>query len=109
MRLALVLSLLEARTQQHPLQVLATTHSPQLLRFLQRDHLDYVYVAYRIEGIVQTRLKKLKELPHFMEVLEKLDLARMLESDWIESTLFFEEGEPTPIEVESGEPEAVPE
>jgi predicted ATPase len=108
-RLALVLGLLEARTKRQPLQVLATTHSPQLLRFLQRDHLDSVYVAYRVEGIVQTRLKKLKDLPNFMDVLKDLDAARMLESDWIESTLFFEEGKPAPIGLESGEPEEAPE
>ena len=85
------------------MQVLATTHSPQLIRLLLPRNLDTTYVTYRLEGMQQTRLKKLKDVPHFLEVIQESDAARLHESAWIEQTLFFSEGEAKPFELEPEE------
>jgi len=102
-RLALVLDLLEGKTKEKALQVLATTHSPQLVRLLLPKHLESTYVTYRLKGMQQTSLKKLKDVPHFLEVIQESDAARLHESAWIEQTLFFSEGGAKPFELEPEE------
>ncbi len=102
-RLALVLDLLELATKGKALQVMATTHSPQLVRLLLPKHLEHTYVTYRVEGMQQTKLKKLKDVPHFLEVLKESDAARLHESAWIEQTLFFTEGTPRSFELDPKE------
>ncbi len=102
-RLALVLDLLELKTKERTLQVMATTHSPQLVRLLLPKHLEHSYVTYRVEGMSQTKLKKLQDVPHFLEVIQESDAARLHESAWIEQTLFFSEGKAKPFELDPEE------
>lgn len=102
-RLALVLDLLEMKTRSRALQVMATTHSPQLVRLLLPKHIESTYVTYRLEGMPQTSMKKLSDVPHFLEVVRESDAARLHESAWIEQTLFFAEGQARQFELESEE------
>jgi hypothetical protein len=90
-RLALLVELLESVTSQGRTQVVATTHSPQLLRLLSQKTLENASVVYRLPGSNVGRIKRIIDLPHIREVLEKQDLARLHESGWLEDILNFSE------------------
>ena len=80
-------------------QVLATTHSPGFVRLLT-DHLDHAYLTYRVEGVPESRLKSLLEIPTLADVIKSQDIATLYETGWMENTLFFTEGTPEPIVLE---------
>lgn len=96
-RLALLVQLIETTTAQGKTQVVATTHSPQLLRLLSRETLEHASVVYRLPGTSAGRIKRIVEIPHIREVLETQDLARLHESGWLEDILNFSEA-PDPDE-----------
>jgi predicted ATPase len=98
-RLFLLMNLLEIRSKNAGLQIFSTTHSPQMLRLL-RD-LSFASLTYRVEGVNETRIKSLPDIPKLMEVLKDSDIARLYEGGWMEQTMFFEEGEPEPFELDS--------
>jgi len=100
-RLFLLMNLLEIRSRNSGLQIFSTTHSPQMLRLL-RD-LSFASLTYRVEGVSETRIKSLPDIPKLMEVLKDSDIARLYEGGWMEQTMFFEEGESEPFELESEE------
>lgn len=97
-RLALLVQLLESTTAQGKTQVVATTHSPQLLRLLSRSSLDHASVVYRLPGTSAGQIKRIVDIPHIREVLKTQDLARLHESGWLEDVLNFAEA-PEPDEV----------
>ena len=100
-RLALLVQLLETTTAQGKTQVVATTHSPQLLRLLSRESLEHASVVYRLPGTSVGRIKRIVDIPHIREVLETQDLARLHESGWLEDILNFSEApEPTKLEAD---------
>ena len=72
-----------------------------MLRLL-RD-LSFASLTYRVEGVSETRIKSLPDIPKLMEVLKDSDIARLYEGGWMEQTMFFEEGESEPFELESEE------
>lgn len=96
-RLALLVQLLETTTAQGRTQVVATTHSPQLLRLLSQSSLEHASVVYRLTGTSFGRVKRIVDIPHIREVLETQDLARLHESGWLEDILNFSEA-PDPSE-----------
>jgi predicted ATPase len=100
-RLYLLMNLLESRTTGGELQVFMTTHSPQLLRLLKPPAMPYASLTYRVEGVAETRIKSLPDIPHLCEVLETSDIARLYEGGWMEQAMFFEEGEPEPFELDA--------
>ena len=94
-RLALFVQLLETVTAQGKTQVVATTHSPQLLRLLSHESLEHASVVYRLPGTSTGRIKRIVDIPHIREVLKTQDLARLHESGWLEDILnFIEAPEP---------------
>ena len=90
-RLSLLVQLLETTTKLGKTQVVATTHSPQLLRLLSRESLGSASVVYRLSGTSTGRIKRIVDIPHIREVLETQDLARLHESGWLEDVLSFTE------------------
>lgn len=91
-RLHLLYHLLRTRTAKGLVQVFSSTHSPQLLRLMSQDDLPHVSLSYRVEGVDETRLKALPDIPQLKELIEKQDIARLYEGGWMEQALFFDEG-----------------
>ncbi len=102
-RLALLMDLLEQQAKNKGIQIVATTHSPQVLRLIKPENLKYATLAYRLRGSPETRLKSLPEIPHLMEVIAKSDLARLHESSWMENAMEFSEGAEETFPIEAGE------
>jgi predicted ATPase len=93
-RLHLLLQLIEQNVSDDPddtTQVLATTHSPQLLRFLSEESLEATSVIYRSEDRPDATIVPVMDIPHIEDVLERKDLGRLFESGWMENTLAFAE------------------
>jgi predicted ATPase len=86
-RIDLLLQLIEQSVTAEDIQVLATTHSPQLLRLLNEETLESASVIYRHEGLPEAQIVRVKEIPYVDDVLERKDLGRLFESGWLEDSL----------------------
>ena len=76
-RLHLLLQLIEGRVQAGASQVIATTHSPQLLAFLAPATVADAILAYRKEGDPQQSLVRLNELPGAGELFDQQNVSRL--------------------------------
>lgn len=102
-RLALLMDLLDNQSKGKGIQVVATTHSPQVLRLIKEENLKYASLAYRLKRGKEGKLKPLPEIPHLLEVAKRKDIARLHESSWMENAMEFSEGNPTAFPIESEE------
>jgi predicted ATPase len=92
-RLYLLLQLVERKTSEGAIQMVATTHSPQLLRFLSESARECTSLVYRLPDSSEGRIRRIMDIPHIREVIEEQDLARLHESGWFEDTMVFSEAE----------------
>lgn len=90
-RIGLLINFIEQHLKQNPdaLQVITTTHSPQLLRFLSPESRDRCSLVYRLEDMPDAKIIPIAEIPHIQEVLKKTDLAELHESGWFENVASF--------------------
>jgi predicted ATPase len=89
-RLHLLLDLIEQNVTRRDNQVIATTHSPQLLRLVSPQTLEYTSLVYRIESELDGHIRRLIDLPGpARKTLERRDLARLYESGWFEDVISF--------------------
>lgn len=93
-RLALLMDLLESQSRNKRIQIVASTHSPQVLRLIKPENLRFATLAYRLKGSTEGRLRALSDIPNLMEVIRSKDIARLHESSWMENTMEFSEGSP---------------
>jgi predicted ATPase len=93
-RLDLLMALLRKRTKEADLQVIATTHSPQLVRLLG-DSLADASITYREEGASCTGIRRLSEIEGIGEALKTGDLAELHESSWFEDAISFAQNRET--------------
>ena len=95
-RVYLLLDLIERRAKEGKVQVMGTTHSPQLLRFLNEQSREDAWLLYRLEAEDTARAQRVMGIADIQEVLQSQDLARLHESGWFETTMEFahhDEGE----------------
>jgi predicted ATPase len=88
-RLHLLLQLIEQRVKEADIQVVATTHSPQLLGFLSKESREFASVVYRLEGEKEGRICRIMDIPEAKKVLETQTLGRLHESGWLENAVAF--------------------
>ncbi|OAN46002.1 hypothetical protein A6A03_01735 [Chloroflexus islandicus] len=92
-RLHLLLQLIERQTKQGQLQVVASTHSPQVLRLASAETRQHITLTYRLADQADARIIRLRDIPEAQRVIDQHDLARLHESGWLEDavTLMAEE------------------
>ncbi len=83
-RVHLLVELLEQFAQSRGLQVIATTHSSQVLLELSPEALADVVLFARPEETAGTVTKRLGDLPHFEEVTQKSSIDRLFTTGWME-------------------------
>lgn len=83
-RLHLLVQLIEQRCRTGDVQVVATTHSPQLLGFLSPESRESALLLYRLRGADESSVRRVIDLPDLSRVLETQDLARLHASGWLE-------------------------
>ncbi|HLO47650.1 MAG TPA: AAA family ATPase [Kamptonema sp.] len=88
-RLHLLIQLIERQVSQGKTQVIATTHSSQLLRLISPKTLESVSLIYRLENRPDAQIVRVLDMPNAQEVLEKQNLAHLHESAWLENVMEF--------------------
>ena len=86
-RLWLLLDLIEKQTTQSNTQVIATTHSPDLLNYISDETFENTSVVSRLEETDDAIIRPLKSLPKVMELRETQGLGRLHSGGWMEDIL----------------------
>ena len=94
-RLHLLLELIERQVAARNIQIVATTHSPQLLGLLSKESLKYASLIYRLEGSSDARIKRILNIPDAKRVIEEQNLVRLHASGWLEDAVEFMDSEET--------------
>lgn len=86
-RIHLLVEYLESVTRERNIQVIATTHSPQLLQVLSKETLRNAVLCARMADQPGTVLRRLGELPHFDEVSSRSHVDHLFTTGWLERAL----------------------
>jgi len=86
-RVHLLVELLEQFAEARGLQVIATTHSSQVLLSLSEQALDSAILFARPEGARDTKTCRLGELSHYHEVTDKTEIDKLFSTGWLEFAL----------------------
>jgi predicted ATPase len=86
-RVHLAVELLEQFAESRKLQIIATTHSSQVLQSLGENSLSNTLVFGRVEDRPGTIVKRLGDLPYFEEVIEETNIDRLFATGWMEQAL----------------------
>jgi predicted ATPase len=90
-RLYLLLQLIEQQAREGKVQIVTTTHSPQLLGMLSAEAREYASLVYRLKGEQEGRILRIVDIPEAKRVLEEQNLSRLHESGWLEDAVAFAE------------------
>jgi predicted ATPase len=93
-RLYLLLDFIQKQAEKERLQAITTSHSPQMLRFLNAKSRDHVALMYRLPDSPAAHIKQLRDFPpEARKVIESKDLAELHDSGWFETVASFMQGE----------------
>jgi predicted ATPase len=92
-RLGLLLDLIENQVREKGIQVVATTHSPELLARLSKPTLEHASLVYRSPEGPDARIVRVLELPEARRLLKHQKTAALFSSGWFETTAHFSETE----------------
>jgi predicted ATPase len=92
-RLGLLLDLIENQVKEKGIQVVATTHSPELLARLSKPALEHASLVYRSPEGPEARIIRVLEFPEARRLLKNQKAAALFSSGWFETTAYFSEPE----------------
>lgn len=92
-RLHLLLDLIERQTAEGKIQVIATTHSPDVLNLINDTTFENAVVVYRDEDSADAVIRRVAELPNARELRKSQGLGRLHASGWMENILSFAEAD----------------
>ena len=90
-RLHLLVELIEKQTSDGDMQVITTTHSPQLLSMLSDDTFKYASVVCRREESKDAVIRQIQKLPNAVGLRQSQGLDRLHVSGWFEDAIDFSE------------------
>ena len=91
-RLWLLLNLIEKQTANGGIQLMATSHSPDMLTFANDATFKSTSVVCRLDDADDAIIRPVAELPNAVELRESQGLGRLHASGWMEDALAFTEG-----------------
>ena len=91
-RLHLLVELIERQTSKGGPQVIATTHSPDLLSMVNDETFENSSVTCRLENTNDAIIRSIADLPNAEKLRKTQGLGRLLASGWMEDALAFTEG-----------------
>lgn len=94
-RLYLLLQLIERKVWQGNFQMVATSHSPQLLRFLNAESLEHALLVYRSTESADSVVVRIMDLPKARGIIETKGIDRLYASGWLEDVGYFLNDEDT--------------
>ena len=86
-RIHLLVEFLESLVRERGLQVILTTHSPQVLMALSPEALKNTVLCARSPEQEGTVLRRLGDLPHFEEVSKHSTIEHLFTTGWLERAL----------------------
>ena len=90
-RLHLLMDLIERLTAKQDIQIITTTHAPDLLTFVNDSTFENMSVVCRLENSSDAIIRRVAELPNARELRKSQGLGRLLTEGWIETALAFTE------------------
>lgn len=87
----LLLDLIEKQTAKRGIQVVTTTHSPELLTFANDDTFEHMSVACRLEDTDDAIIRRVAELPNAEDLRKSQSLGELLAESWLETAVAFTE------------------
>ena len=90
-RLHLLVDLIERQTATGRVQVIATTHSPDLLSLVSDETFENSSVTCRLEDTNDAIIRRIAELPNAKKLRKSQGLGRLLAGGWMEDALSFTE------------------
>ena len=91
-RLHLLVDLIERWTAKGRVQVIATTHSPDLLSLVSDETFKNTSVTCRLEDTNDAIIRGVADLPSAGDLRKSQGLGRLLAGGWMEDALAFTEG-----------------
>ena len=88
----LLVDLIEGQTAKGNLQVVTTTHSPDLIELVGPDTFKSTSVVYRCPDTDDAEIRAVAELPNASELRKSQGLGRLHRSGWMENAVLFEQG-----------------
>ncbi len=86
-RIRLLVQYLRAVTREREVQVIATTHSPVVLQWLDEQTLGNAIVFGRVPEQEGTVMRRLRDLPDFFEIAQKKGVEQLFSTGWLERAL----------------------
>lgn len=83
-RLFLLIQMLEEMTTDRSVQVIATTHAPLALAYLDDETRKHALYCYRDQDLALSHVIPVMSLPHIQDALEVEALDRLLSTGWME-------------------------
>jgi predicted ATPase len=97
-RLSLLVDLIESQTKRRGIQVVATSHSPQLLQFLSQESLEHASLVYRLPDHPDAEIKLIVDIPNARRVIKEQPVSILHASSWFEDVLdLVEDDEAEPV------------
>lgn len=90
-RLPLLLELFERIAAERKIQIVATTHSSQLLALVRPETLERAALTYRLEGQPDAHIRRILDIPDARTILEQTDAGHLLATGWLENAVSFAE------------------
>jgi predicted ATPase len=88
-RLSLLLDLIENQVKNKNIQIVATTHSPQLLSQLSKESLEHAQLIYRLPDEPDARIIRVVDMPDARRLIKKYRMPDLFASGWFERTAHF--------------------
>ena len=89
-RQQLLIDLIEAQTEKGHLQVVTTTHSPDLIELVGADTFQNTSVVCRCPDTEAAEIRPVAELPNATKLQQSQGLRRLQRSGWMENAVLFE-------------------
>ena len=93
-RMRLLLDLIEGQAAKERIQVVTTTHSPDLLAMVGDPTFENTSVVCRRDGTEDAVIRRVKDLPKAAEIRRAQGLGRLHASGWMEDAIAFSEEPP---------------
>ena len=90
-RQQLLIDLIEAQTGNGRIQVVTTTHSPDLVELLGANTFENTSVVCRRPDTEDAQIRRLAELPNAGKLRKSQGLGRLHRSGWMENAVLFEQ------------------
>ncbi len=87
----LLLELIEKQVAKGTVQIITTTHAPDLLTFVNDSTFENMSIVCQLENSHDAIIRQVADLPNARELRKSQGLGRLHESGWMENALYFTE------------------